>query len=84
VSFTASVPTVFGTTKGANGKNATFNAQAGDTLYLFYTDYTAANGGPGAALVTKTAVLGGYAAQLKGSHRCAGVLQFSIRVSDWI
>ena len=65
--FTASVPTVFGTTKGANGKNATFNAQAGDTLYLFYTDTLAANGGPGAALVTKTAVLGGYAAQLKGS-----------------
>ena len=65
--FTASVPTVFGTTKGSNGKNVTFNAQAGDTLYLFYTDTVAANGGPGAANILKTIINGGYAAQLKGS-----------------
>jgi len=51
--FTASVPTVFGTTKARNGKNVTFKAQAGDTLYLFYTDTLAANGGPGAAMVGK-------------------------------
>ncbi len=65
--FTASIPTTFGTTKGSNGKNVTFNTQANDTIYLTYKDTLASNGGPGSTMVIKTAVVGGHTAILKGT-----------------
>lgn len=63
--FTASVPTAFGGSAGANN-NGSFNAQAGDTITATYFDALTGAGGT-ATLTAATAVTGGGTGTLSAS-----------------